>query len=718
MVKFGYVQERTQVKLDDAGKVIRAIGTVQDITEHRHMEEALRVSEARYRLITEYVDDMVWQLNTNLHFVYVSPATERVLGYSVEDAHGLLVTELLDETGLAQMRAVIQARLTRTADPHRPVEYKMRHKAGHWVDVEVLSSPVFSAAGDLLGFVGVTRDVTGRKQAESALRENEERLRLSLYAAKQGLYDLNVQTGQAIVNREYAEMLGYEPDSFVETNQAWKARLHPDDHAITSQVYQDYVAGLLPEYRLEFRQQTQTGDWKWILSIGKVVEYDVAGQPLRMLGTHTDITAWKQMEESLRESENRAQAMLKAIPDLMFRLDRQGVFLDYKADIQELYAQTEVPLIGKRNRDVAPTEFADLIEQKIEATLESGGVQTFEYQLVIPGRGWRDYEARMAPSGEEDVLAIVRDITERQLALDALRKSEERFRSAFDNMLEGTQILDFEWRYLYLNTTAERHNHRPNKELLGHVYMDCWPGIEATHVFTVLKRCMEERVGNHLENEFVFSDGTVRWFELSIQPIPEGVFILSVDITERKWAEAELRQSEEMYRGLMESLDSVIATVDKDGRFLYMNDLAAAQLNGVPSDFIGKTMYDLFPEPVASRQLASVQRAIHEDKSIVSEAKTFVQGQYRWNRTTIQPIHDEAGKVMCALVNSTDIDNLKQIQQELEELNRSLEKRVQERTAEVVDLYEHAPTGYHSIDSNGLFIMMNQTELDWLGYHS
>ena len=155
-----------------------------------------------------------------------------------------------------------------------------------------------------------------RKQAEVALRENEERLRLSLQAARQGLYDLNVQTGNAVVNEEYARMLGYDPETFVETNAAWIERLHPEDREPVAKAYADYVSGLLPEYRVEFRQRTGDGGWKWILSLGKLIEFDPEGKPLRMLGTHIDISERKRAEQALRSRSRQLAALLQASQSL------------------------------------------------------------------------------------------------------------------------------------------------------------------------------------------------------------------------------------------------------------------------------------------------------------------------------------------------------------------------------------------------------------------
>jgi len=156
------------------------------------------------------------------------------------------------------------------------------------------------------------RYLTDSKRAEEALYHSEERLRLALAAASQGLYDLNVQTGEAIVSDEYAMILGYDPKEFHETNAAWIARLHPDDRDRVAETHRSYVRGDIPEYAVEFRQRTKSGDWKWILSLGRIVDQDAEGNPLRMLGTHTDITERKRAEaekEKLQEQLLQAQKM-------------------------------------------------------------------------------------------------------------------------------------------------------------------------------------------------------------------------------------------------------------------------------------------------------------------------------------------------------------------------------------------------------------------------
>jgi PAS domain S-box-containing protein len=130
---------------------------------------------------------------------------------------------------------------------------------------------------------------------------------------------------------------------------------------------------------------------------------------------------------------------------------------------------------------------------------------------------------------------------ERYEATEALRVSEARYRDTLDSMLEGCQIVGFDWRYLYVNDATVRHGRRTKDELLGHTMMEVYPGIETTEMFDLLRRCMADRTPGHLENAFAYHTGDAAWFELSIQPVPEGIFILSMDLTKRKRAEQEIR---------------------------------------------------------------------------------------------------------------------------------------------------------------------------------
>lgn len=154
----------------------------------------------------------------------------------------------------------------------------------------------FVTASAVLIYMLVRHYLNAQRTTEKLLIENEERLRLAVTSAQQGIYDLNIQTGEVIVNDIYAAMLGYESEKFRETIDTWRKRIHPDDYDLVVNLYQDYISGKIDDYRMEFRTRTASGDWIWVLSVGSIVEFDSEGKPLRMLGTHTNINKRKKAE--------------------------------------------------------------------------------------------------------------------------------------------------------------------------------------------------------------------------------------------------------------------------------------------------------------------------------------------------------------------------------------------------------------------------------------
>lgn len=131
-----------------------------------------------------------------------------------------------------------------------------------------------------------------------------------------------------------------------------------------------------------------------------------------------------------------------------------------------------------------------------------------------------------------------------------------------DNLMEGYQVIGHDFRYLYVNEAVARQGRKSRGELVGHTMMELYPGIEATHMFSVLKQCMEERTPAELENEFTYPDGSTGWFALKMEPVPEGVFILSMDISERKRAENELLNQLHRIEALREIDIAIISTTN------------------------------------------------------------------------------------------------------------------------------------------------------------
>ena len=144
--------------------------------------------------------------------------------------------------------------------------------------------------------------------------------------------------------------------------------------------------------------------------------------------------------------------------------------------------------------------------------------------------------------------------TSQQIIHEFQTISNTKLLNVIEDMLEGVQIFDKNLNYLYINKAAERQNQRPKNELIGKSYKESWPGIEKTQVYKTLRQCLKEQNNAQFENEFCFPDGSKGWFYLSIQPIDEGILILSLDITGRMILGQEIENSEKLYRSLFENL--------------------------------------------------------------------------------------------------------------------------------------------------------------------
>lgn len=293
---------------------IGILGIARDVTERRAAELALRTNTERLENAERLAHIGNWDYRISDGHITLSAETCRIFGFEPDQSHVDLsmILERVCPDDRAEMDEFLHRSVTATAEVGiAPLHCRVRGADGSTVDLVIRARTEFGADDQAISVFGTVQDVSERKRTETALQDREERLRLALSSANQGLWDLDLGSGDAIVSPEYAEMLGYEPSSFHETNQAWRERLHPDDAVRVAQTYEEYVAGKIDEYRVEFRLRTRDGSWKWILSIGQIKAWDEQGRPIRMLGTHTDIGALKEAQQEIlelnRELERRVE---------------------------------------------------------------------------------------------------------------------------------------------------------------------------------------------------------------------------------------------------------------------------------------------------------------------------------------------------------------------------------------------------------------------------
>jgi diguanylate cyclase (GGDEF)-like protein/PAS domain S-box-containing protein len=275
----------------------------RDITERIRADEQLRRSETKLRTLYDSTSDAVMLLNEKGLFD-CNKATMAIFGYT--DQKYFCSLHFADLSPAKQPCGTDSMEL---ANRHIAIAMDKGSYHFEWTHKRVDTGKSFPA--DVLLCVmeidgnpalqAVVRDITKRKQSENVLRESEFRWKFAIEGSGDGVWDWNIQTSEAKYSKRWKEMLGYAEDDILPTNDEWVKRIHPDDQSSVAGTMQAYLDGKVEIYVVEYRLRCKDDSFKWILGRGMIVSCDEDGKPLRMIGTHTDITERKQMEEQVRQ---------------------------------------------------------------------------------------------------------------------------------------------------------------------------------------------------------------------------------------------------------------------------------------------------------------------------------------------------------------------------------------------------------------------------------
>jgi PAS domain S-box-containing protein len=296
----------------------------------------------------------------------------------------------------------------------------------------------------MIGATVTFSDISERKQVEQALRESEERFRRTFNDAPIGMALLK-PAGQIIqVNKAVCQMLGYTEEELLA--QSFDQITHPNDQQMILRYLRHILMGEREEFQVIRRYVHKRGHIVWVqLSVSAV--RDKQGQLLYFVSQLQDITERRRAELALQRSEIRQRAILDASPDLMFRFNRDGEFLDLEASSSNWLFVAKEELIGRNVGELLPDDVSDQMRQAISEALRSGQMQSFEYKSPFEEQALT-FEARVVVSGADEALAIIRNISERKRAEEALLQAhhelERRVEERTTELQQANQLLQQE----------------------------------------------------------------------------------------------------------------------------------------------------------------------------------------------------------------------------------------------------------------------------------
>ncbi len=652
------------------GRITHVICQERDVTDRVKTEEALKENQEMFSkafhnspvlmLITSQKEGRIVEVND----VFCSTT-----GYSREELLGRTTTEMKLWSNRGQRKPILD--VLKEKGIASGVEVELRVKNGELKTINMSVANITLKNEPCL--ITIAEDITDRKKAQEELIVQRD-FSQSMFDTAQVIMLVLEPDGRINVFNPYLEdITGYKLEEVY--NKCWFDIFIPErERARIKKLFSKAIDNIQTKGNIN-AIVTKDGREREIEWYDKTLK-DINGNVIGLLAVGQDVTERIKVEAALKESEakyhlifdNSQDAILLAIPD--------GTILAANPAACRMFGRSEEDIcrIGRNGLiDASDPRLEKALKQR-EATSEFIGELTFlradgtRFPGDIASKIFRDKDGNQRSS------MIIRDITERKNAERALRESEERYRSSLDNMMEGCQIVDRDWRYVYVNDAIAMQSRQRKEDLIGRTMMEVYPGIEKTEMFAVLKDCMANRTSHRLENEFTFANGSRGWFDLSIHPVPEGIFILSLDITEHRRAEMAIHESEERFRRIFQAGPLGIVLSNLDYQFTMMNARFCEMYGYSEKELLTMTFKDIsFPEDIAEN-IPNLQKLAKGELTNYTTEKRYIKkdGDVFWGSLIVTMIRDNAGNPQGFLSMVQNITPRKQAEERINHLNLAL----------------------------------------------
>lgn len=379
-------------------------------------------------------------------------------------------------------------------------------------------------------------------------------------------------------------ILGYGPDHVV--GRSAFEFVHPDDLPLIAQVMAGAKQQLGTEQPVvEYRVRHNNNSWCWLEGVATGLLDDPIVQGV-VVNCH-DITERKRAESALKRSEETNQALLNVIPDVMCRLNRDGIYLDVKAQTESDLIAPVSQIIGRTVCEVLPEVVAQQVERYVERCLQTGNIQIFEYPLLLKGE-LSYWEARIVTCGMDEVLLIARNITERRVVEDALQERERQYRSVVNSVKEVIFQADLTGAWVFLNPAWTEITGFTIDESLGTNFLDyVHPSDRALNLERFQGLIQGETHQERHELRYVAKGGECHWIEAHVHPVRgEDGTVIGVsgtlnDVTDRKRAEIQFQEQAELVQEALRSSRLLAAIASRIRQSLHLDEILQTTVSQV-----------------------------------------------------------------------------------------------------------------------------------------
>jgi PAS domain S-box-containing protein len=450
-------------------------------------------------------------------------------------------------------RPKLEQAIQRALDHAKPYDMEIRFitAKGNHLWTRTICRPV-TVDGKVVKLSGTFQDVTQRKKAEEKYTESALKLRQAVEAGNVGLWDWDLVTNRVYYSAEWKRQIGFADDEITNDFEEWRSRVHPDDLEKTLEKVQKSIDSASRNHVVEFRFKHRDGSYRWIMAHSSIM-VDDKGHPVRMLGSHIDITEQKKSEELIRQSETKLRSILNSSPFPVAIVDLQDDnILFWSRSALDIFGHT-APTTSEWFQIAYPDPDyrKDVIERwkpfLEEARKSREPVNTGEYRICCKDGSIRICELHVTFLSDSLVVTF-NDITERQEALNAVKKNEVRFRTLFENMYDGAAIYRAEndgddFVFQDINKSGETLSRVRKAEIINQRITDVFPGVRDMGLFDVLQRVYMTGKTEKLPITQYRDDRISEWVDNTVFRLPSNeVVAVYRDETQRHAAEDEVRK--------------------------------------------------------------------------------------------------------------------------------------------------------------------------------